>query len=380
MQRRHVLGALAVLAGTAGCLRLEDSAAASTGQDGGDAGAATTVSTTETSTATESDTAGETDAAAAVPDYPAGVDEDGLKPYLADTHSSALSGESFTLRRRIVDQNHGGTWENDLYRVASDGTARVTTQFNTEVEKYHSSRGVVWRQTHQGSVRFGANPISLPRREFTGYRLLQKLFRAGDFGPPAAPDTGGDVVTWDLEAEALADPGPLEQRFGATSVNTFGADLTVDERGIVDELVAEFAFDSEYDDTEQSLLARLETSEVGATSVSEPSWAAEARERSPKLQISMGEDRRVVTVTHEGGDPVPAGAELSMYDQTGHLGFERLPQAIGTGGRLDVWVENGRLAMTFGEADDASATREFGSRTGVSMMLNGAQYVNRELR
>ncbi|MCT9094567.1 hypothetical protein [Haloarchaeobius sp. HME9146] len=379
MQRRHLLGTLAVLAGTAGCLRLEDSGAATTGQAVSETSATATAA--ETTTATESDTTAETDAAAAeVPDYPSGLDEDGIQSYFADTHSNALSGESFTLRRRIIDQDHGSTLENDLNRVGSGGEALVTTQFNTEVTKYHSSRGVVWRQTHQGSVRFGSNPMSLPRREFTGYRLLQKLLRAGEFGAPSDPDTGGDLVTWDLRAEALADPGPIEQRFNAAAVNSFGADLTVDERGIVDELVAEFTFDPAYDDTEKSLLTRIETSDVGGTSVSEPSWAGKARERSPKLKPSMGDDRRVVTISHEGGDPVPAGAEISMYDESGHLGFERLPERIETGGRLDVWIENGRLAMEFGEADGASATREFGSRTGVSMMLNGAQYFNRDLR
>ncbi|WP_435365040.1 hypothetical protein [Haloarchaeobius sp. DYHT-AS-18] len=378
MQRRHLLGTLAVLAGTAGCLRLEDSGAATTGQETVSETASETP--TATATATEADTTAETEGSASeVPDYPSGLDEDGIKTYLADTHSSALTGSSFTLRRRIVDQEFGGDLENALYQVADDGRVLETTQFNTEVKKYHSSRGVVWRQTHQGQVRYGATPMTLPAREFTAYRFLQKLLRAGTFGAPSEPDTSGDVVTWDLQATGVADPTPLKNRFGATSVNEFGADLTVDERGIIEELVAEFTFVAEYDGKEKSRLARIETSDVGRTSVSEPSWTAEARRRAPEVALSMSDDRRVVTIEHESGDPIPAGTELTMFDGSGHLGFTRISQTLQTGGRLDVWVENGQLAMEFGEADGGSATHEFVGRTGVSMFLNGANYVNREV-
>ncbi|WP_439027710.1 hypothetical protein [Haloarchaeobius sp. DT45] len=381
MDRRRVLGSLAVLAGTAGCLRLEDSGAETTGEETA-APTATDVPTEQTATGTsaEADTTAQNDAAAEeIPDYPSGLDEGGVRTYLADTHSNALAGDSFTLRKRIVDQKHGGSWEDSTYRVASDGRVLETSQFNTEVTKYYSSRGVVWRQHFEGQRRYGANAMTLPRREFTAYQLLQKLLRAGDFGPPSDPETGGEVVTWDLRAEGLADPTPLKQRFGATTVSEFGADLTVDERGIVQELVAEFTFVPEYDSTEQSLLVRVETSDLGATSVSKPTWTAEARRRSPKVALSMGENRRVVTVTHEDGDAIPAGTELTMYDQSGHLGFTRLRQGIAPGDRLDVWVENGQLAMEFGEADGGSATHEFVGRTGASMFLNGANYFNRKV-
>lgn len=318
--RRRVLvaGGLAGVLGVSGCLRLSQAEPTGTGTGNGTAtttdGQAATATATDTATATETDAETETSGDGAV-SYPPGISEDGVTDALVLEHRQRTEG-----RTRTVETTYMG-YTRRTARFAGDGRAYVESSRGPET---YVADGQLFQRTTLGgqeiyayadSLRFEFRPLVL-----SGANLLNALLKGGNFAPVGRQTRDGETL-FILEADAIEDAAVLEGtrsvgryfRRSEFPLESFSASALVNADGVVREMEAYLQGDGDGGEFV------VNTSDVGSTSVSTPTWKGTARRDAATFEASMSADGSYIELSQTGGQPIGTDVdvrfEIDAYDR-----------------------------------------------------------------
>lgn len=375
MNRRELLGTFA-LVGSAGCLRL------ATGGDSTDTPTAQPVpgttsngpATGQTATATAGEQT-ETATPFADLDYPIGLSDEGVGPLLADAHLNELVGRSFEIEWSSVNRTRGRIAEQRRYRV-DEGVALGSWSYQGPISLYASTAGGFWREDLGDVVTYGRdrNPFDLGHIVLNG--RLRQVIRAGVWERPTVQSGDGGPV-FHIRADGVDDPGPLNEEFEFSSMETFTAEGRVTEDGILRELVAEF---EGRDRTDEDRLFRWRfTYELGSldqVSVTEPDWFATAQEEAPAVSATITDDGQFVEMVHDGGNAILPDTNVVLYDRDNrqNWGYAENREPFEADTTVYLWMEDDRLRWQRGSRPTDASPQPLDRSLAFWMHRGGAEY------
>lgn len=352
VRRRRLLqaGLAAGVPAMAGCLRLTAPA--------DDTPAGTTVRDTETPTTDDG--------------YPPGVSADGVSTDLAAHHKEALSGTERTVEHRYDSRR----W---TVRLAA---SRLVASLPRDVSVYLAEGRTFQRQSVAGQTVYGYHDALLgeyARARLSGRETMRGLLRAGEFRPAGTRTTDGTTHTL-VRADEIADrqafreskPFDTNLESSELPVDRFTGSGVVSPDGVVRELGVELpAVGERY---------RVSTAGIGATTVSEPDWAATARAQAPEFEVSLVDDRQLVRLAQTAGQRLGTEQSLrigfSAYDTENYYsGRHTGTTAPGTVFYLykspdETGHEDGRLGVSKGTRPSTTPAGEWQERIGVSLRVD----------
>lgn len=304
MKRREILG-VGIVVSTSGCLRLLEEGETEGNQS------------VEDEVNGENEENGENEGSGIeVENAPAGIDDDGVSPLLADAHSRALLDTSYTLE--FDELNVSGRQEH-WRRVSVEGD-RMRVEFApAEKEVFIRDGTEFWWQRDAGRDWYGRRDIeggTVPDTQSehaTFSFVLADFIRAGSFDPPVAQEEDG-VTGFGIEANAVGEPNALSGEWGFQSVDDLSIDGFVDAEGVVRRFEVEV--EGVRNDELELFTLSIQTRGLGETEVSEPDWVQTAEDRAPELTASLVDDSTALVITHLGGQMIPAGTEVTLWDAT----------------------------------------------------------------
>jgi len=221
-----------------------------------------------------------TDAAAVEMSYPDAVSENGTDvSALADGHAEALNGSSFSLSLATAQNASAGERSAELSAaVGSDrervranvsGAGQQTEIYATDEKRYQrltAGNETAYRVTNRTSDGTQVVPSSL-----SGAVYLEQY--AGATNANLTPDgvrevDGTPLVVLRADGSNVSIPG-------GANVTGYDATALVDEQGIVHSF--EVSVDTAQGDSSATLSVSMNVSDVGETTVAEPSWLDEAK-------------------------------------------------------------------------------------------------------
>lgn len=374
MHRRTLLGAGGALL-TSGCLRFIGESESDDGADPDEEG-------------DPDEDGASSDGQAGGTNYPLGVGEDGVSTTLAETHASRLSERTYTLDFEFQDSSRGDAEETTV--AMDDERATITKNPGWDesrpIEFYYDGTDGWWRQTQEGDVWYGyidIRPEGVPydiKPEPATFALeLEAFIRAGSFGPPVEEDDGEQ---FELTSNSVDDEDALSgpTGFGDYRLGDISATLVATSDGIVRSF--EGAFDATSDGEDRLLESELAVTDIGETAVTAPDWAETARDRAPTIRGTLADDERSLTLAHEGGQAVPAGAEIILDRAPGSAEEQWYRDALDTdltsGESLHVWVADGEIRWSTERAE--SGDRTLDETWLLEFHLNWADYVSKQIQ
>jgi hypothetical protein len=325
--RRRVLaaGGIASVLGLSGCLRLSEAeptgtaTSAMTATTTGDQSATETDTATATDTDTQTDTATESETETTESEdeatYPPGVSEDGVTEALVLEHRQRTSGRSQTVETEYMGYNRRTA------RFSGDG--RVYVESSRGPETYVED-GQLFQRSTFGSEDIYAYTDEL-RSEFrpaalAGADVLEALVVGGNFAPVGRQTRDGQTL-FILEADAVENASVLEEtrlvnryfRESEFPIESLSASALVTPDGLVAEMEAYLQGNGDGGEFV------VNTSDVGSTSVSPPTWKAAAEREEAQFEASLSSNGSYVELRQTSGQPIGSTAdvrfEMDAYDR-----------------------------------------------------------------
>jgi hypothetical protein len=270
---------------------------------------------TESPTPTESETPTERPAAT----LPAGLTEDGPNNLLYSLHLSTLGSKRFHAEWTKLDRRDGSLdWQKEYDSEPGRAVGRATVRrggggpadiYRTGDE--HS----LWREQIGGSYTYGRDDNGWNVGKITFGVEVAPLVEIVDWGPPTRVDDGRPAV-WELSADGLDSDSPVPGHTSGGSVESISGGMQVDERGVIRSMTVEYAVDPDYDTDELNrYTTTLQIDQIGAVSVSPPSWVSRASARRPQMTVTKPPDGAYVAFEHTGGSRLEPGTRLQVYDE-----------------------------------------------------------------
>ncbi|MDR5673159.1 hypothetical protein RH858_08350 [Halalkaliarchaeum sp. AArc-GB] len=341
MKRRGLLGSLVPLS-VAGCLRLtdEEEPEQTTPGSGPNTESAQGEETPESrnDSGDEADTEG-TDSANEEIEYPTGLDEEGVSPILADSHTFALRRTTATMEWTLGGVT-GPHYAEERWAVRlGDGEAVAETMNDGPMTIHFAPNSGYWREEIGGGVTYGRTRQSAwydISRIVRSHRL-SRLIRAGDWNPPGYDEGTG---MFSIEAEGVEDPSKLAEDRGADAIESFSATGEVTPDGIIRELEVEFEYRWGQDLYLEQIV--LTVDDIEDVTVTTPDWVDTAREQAPEMTAEFVRDRQFIELTMQDGNPILAGTSLVVHDEE-NQGFGDFSEDVTPGDTLYLFVDdNGR--------------------------------------
>ncbi|WP_439027709.1 hypothetical protein [Haloarchaeobius sp. DT45] len=366
--RRTLLSSLA-LGGLAGCLRLQDGSATSTaaGTERETATDTATATGTDTATATGTDTAAdqpETTTEEPPLDYPSGLSEDGVEPYLVDVHGTALRRTTFTSEWHWVDQTEGDTDEAFRFRVGDENTVGLWLD-GSGIESVVTPEGTYWREVVAGTPTYGLDRMTFDMHDIGHADVVRAHLASPGWSAP----TEGEDRTFELTADSIADPRPLGDHYDVDSFESFEAEMTVSEQGIITSLSSLSSFVDPEEDRFRSFAYDYRITDIGSTTAATPDWLPTAKERVPTVEARFVDDRRAIEFSHLDGNPILRDSTIeinSREEDVEHAG--RTEQPIEAGDTVYIYVTGDHEVRTsFGTRPTTSDRIALEGRWGLWM-------------
>jgi hypothetical protein len=214
--------------------------------------------------------------------YPAGVSANGTNvSALAEAHAAALENRSFTLS---ADTAVNTSMMNQSARFdAAVGQHHDTVRVNGTVmgqrvsvyltaEKRYARYGTDGEVSYRATERTADVPRLVPSSSFTGAGYLDRFGGVANATPTGVRERNGTTLI------VLRADGSNATATAEANVTDYNATLLVDQRGVVHSLTVETT--SVRDGQRFRTAFSMELSNVGATTVPEPAWLDEARNRT----------------------------------------------------------------------------------------------------
>lgn len=377
MNRRRVL-AVAGAGLTGGCLRLTGGG---TDTPGGESTTTRTATATRTPTPTASptdsptltDSPTPTESPTPTPDprafqYPPETGETGLAAPLGRAHSSRLAFDTFSIRRQDGFESLTASVTPDRMLIRpGEYTADV---FVASGEYY--LRGLVAGERvydFQQTV-----PDEFTRDRVVGGTLVSALAEGGQWNVQGVVQRDGEQLLQAVGSDVAAqtpfrDTSRVSRYFrDSFEVTDFAGDCFVTESGVVRRMTASVTAREEETGRSETLQFRVETSDVGETSVSQPGWLSTAEANAPAVSSEFTDNRRAVAVTLEGGSRLPGRGNLDTYDRDGYYDAQ-LDQPIGVGDTVYVWKRSRDSAAVTREPPSEEPVANWGSNTRFNLRI-----------
>lgn len=272
---------------------------------------------------------------------PDGVSQDGITngSQLAQSHANGLSETGFTASYQLSVklETPQGTREQQITQTVRASSGMTTFFVNaTTVQGSQSAVTEYWGNESIGLVRnqvgnqttFQKLPDSLDRsNRFTLAASLSQLLNVGDYGITATESVDGET-RFTLSANSVNSSfgsgggGAID----ASNISNVSSSVVVDESGII------HAFDLSFNASTASgnayYTVSFEVTGTSDVSISSPSWIDAALANITDADLSADLNDGVVSIEHQGGDPVPSGSLLivqangSIYQGTVQRTFE----------------------------------------------------------
>lgn len=338
------------IAGTAGCLRLEGdsgttartTASSTTAMATDTATATATATEAETTVADESTTSQETETTerSGDPTYPFGLSDDGVEPYLYSTCKTAVSDLAYRSQYTKLDAKSGNRkWHREYEAEGGAALGHWQRKNGGTVDAFHTvGSDMLWREAVSDDYTFGLTPSGTFENIFWDEEL-QPLLKGPAWSEPERVNEDRPAI-WKLTADSVGQsvvsPGHMEGELKSVQ----GARLNVDENGVIRRVEAVYdASDLEGNVRRQRF--QFEVSEIGAVSLSEPSWLESAKERRPRVAARLTDDRRYVRLSVETG-AIASGSRISVFDrgdrERKYVGYT--DREVGSGDVLYVYAKS----------------------------------------
>lgn len=284
MQRRHVLGILGT-ALSGGCLRLEGS---------------------ETTPASNTH-----------PAYPTGLSDDGVSALLYGSHNRALDERNFHTEFTEIDLQDSNIKQQRSYDVDSPfAIGRWAYDQGGEVTMFRSSDGGLWRENLGNRFTYGEAREGYSAEQLTWRSWIQPTLRSGVWDSPEEIREDGEPL-WEIETtgyETGSVPGYYRGQLEGLS-----ASVTVGPQGIIRSVTAEF--EGVRPDIERyNVRFEYSVDLTSRVSVSEPDWVVRAKERRPRVNAVLTDDRHFVRFTLDSGNQIEPESYITVHDETTNLG------------------------------------------------------------
>lgn len=362
MHRRRLLctvGSLGV-AGLGGCLRLNG-------------GETTTATSTARMTTADGDVgdADTTTAADEPASYPVGIDDDGVYALLVDNHVNTLVDATFTENWTSVNRTRGETTESMSVQV-DDGHALMERGTGVDLQIYYHADGGFWREDLGSRETYGQDRRGYDVEWVTKSRDLRQLVVAGDWNAPTW--TGG---RYEITATGTQNPAGLEREYEATSIESFDATGFVTAEGILTELTVDFEFVHETEDRLYAVRVEHRVTDIGLSSVSEPSWYGTATNRAPQVDVRVDDANEYVVFEHRGGNPIEPDTNVVLYDRENrrNWGYRDNRDPFEAGDVVYLWMDqNDQLQWRRGSRPTTASPQSLDRQLAFWMHRHGAEY------
>lgn len=326
MRRRPLITCLA-LVGSAGCLRLSETAdtptrtqaetAAATQTPTRTAVAAQTTRTrqsTETHrTSVESETP--TDTATPVPDYPPGLTEDGVNELLWAAHTGSLDSTGFRATWQKLDHESGEHKWDKTYRA--DATAAIgewQRTYGGPVTIFRSTDSGYWQEVLGDRTIYGDDGAGRRLdRVLWGLEIVPLLRAAAWDRPEHLHDTEPPV--WSVSTDAIDEPSAIPGYYPSGTVDSISGQLEVREDGVIRRLEALYAMEDQHGDP-HTFEITYEVDSIGAVSIERPDWVETAPDHVPDVTATLTDDRRFIRLTVDSGAAIAVDSRLVVTDTT----------------------------------------------------------------
>lgn len=313
MNRRHVLATLGVTL-SGGCLRL-------TG--GGDESTPTRTTTrsatarpTDSPTQTDSPTATDTPTESATPtesptpsppSYPNGLSENGVRGSLFAFHTATLETTSFHTEWEKYDRKRNEferrrQWDTERGQAVGQFLTR-NAEFLGPAQVYRAIyTGSLWRENLASQYTYGQNPEGWDI-EFTTYGdEIEPLVRDVNWGEPTRINDSRPAI-WEVTAGSVVD-GAEAPGYTTGTLLSLSGKMQISERGVIRSIEVGYQTREGTNDDRRQYTSTFSVSNIGNTTVSEPSWVAAARRNRPQISASITDDRRFVRLRINSGNRI----------------------------------------------------------------------------
>lgn len=306
--------------------------------------------------------------------YPPGLTDEGVEPFLADAHTNALSTRSFRTRWTEANVTIGRAYQQRDYRI-QDGAAIGEWSYQGPITIYRSADGGFWREDLGETVTYGEHRSGFDLNHLTWNRRLRRLFLAGSWGPPTV-QREQEPVRFGVRASGTDDTAALLPEFEARSIETFEAEATVDEHGVVHSLTAEFQARDRTEDRLFEFRIRYAVGSIGQVEVTEPEWVPRARERAPDVTADIVGESQYVELVVESGNAMLPETHLTLYDQEQgrNAGVRSLAEPMDSGRTYYLYLEDGALRVARGSRPTDASPTQLDSSYGLWAHRAGAEY------
>lgn len=289
---------------------------------------------------------------------PPGVSEDGVENLTAlrRAHAAALNGTGFA--SELVVQNALADSETDL--SATQRLEAAVGEGGAPYRYYRNNSGGLSEDFEK--TTWGNGSVDVSRRTtYPAYGDAETTYDAtrDTTGATAGPGTtlsaylrfGEFDVAANGDRYRLTATGPNESL--DVNVTRFGGTVLVDSRGRIHSATLDLAFTTDRGTFEAHVEYDLSTEPAD---VAKPDWVPAALDEASAIAVEATVEGDAVAVTNTGREPIPAGATLSLSEQTddGWAGrFTTLDEPIAPGETVYVWNEGGETQVSRSPPSDA---------------------------
>lgn len=307
MDRRSLLATLGMTA-VSGCLRV---------QEGNSSGDETTTTRSETTTATQTasqttettDTTETSEAADREPEYPLGLEENGVSETLRAVHRDTLEETSFRSNVKKINVDAGQIWLDRTYRYA-DYEAIGTRSFVGPITVYRAPNIGVWREELPSGYSYGVDTRGSYFGNVIDEGVMGNHFKAGDWGPPKIIQREFPG-RFELTASRADNPDKLlEFHEDTAQIESYEGRMVVDERGFIRRMNTTRTWIEGGEEEIQQYVFTI--SSLGEVSVQRPTWIETARDQAPSVSVEFVDDRTLVRMVHESGNPIPPETQFNL--------------------------------------------------------------------
>jgi hypothetical protein len=256
---------------------------------------------------------------------------------LVRNHQTALSGATY-LSNFTIENSTRGTSTISIRNGTDSLRGTVALPASNLRNDYYVSTDVSGVQNRTtGEVKYGSGPTSVQ------YEAALVVGYLGSLGPQFATAAdwhaigsqtvdGQDQVVFAANDLALSEDSSLTLVSADETASDVDGRMVVSSDGVIQrihlEWTAERSDGSTYD---QAITYSL--SQVGSVSVTEPGWLADA----PKLNASVADGNRLLTLDHTGGTAIESGTTLSVGTVFGPGQNVTLDQQVAPGDTIYVY-------------------------------------------
>ena len=247
--------------------------------------------------------------------FPGGTSERGIDTPVAviAQHLGVLSDSSYTVVRSEAHTAADYVYSVESTLAVQGETRRLRLDYEGQSQDVYradnaSPSYIRWESTNGGRYLRDEGDVLFPGESAF---FVQSVLEAATFEfVEGRTDDGREVFVFAItefdETSDLRDATPLED------VHDLNGTVAVRSDGVIVDLDIELV-GNDFDGRETTLEIGESVSAIGTTTVTEPTWLAEAQDRAVVMVAELDPGREFIAITMERGDSLPPGSTGYLY-------------------------------------------------------------------